>query len=351
MATVPTGLSGVPPSGPAMPVMPRPTVAPARARTPVRHRLCDRLADRAVRGNQIRWHAQQVGLGLVAVARRRQLHVRRAAGHVGQPRGQQPARARLRGGHRVPALAQERPDHGFHRSFVVGIDVFAEHLHQRAHGLVQPGRSCRRLGAAEAQVEVDAARGRQRGRRDCLPLRRPRCDHRARDLLGVRLGLPGDADHPRQHARCAGARRQALANQGFHHRLQLAWRPRQQHDDPAGVFEPQARRACRWGSARIVRAIRHHRLSPVDLRHLQRRAWQTARATARRARGLPAAGAPAPRPPTSRVTSSSVGPRPPVSTTRSARVTAPENTTPRSARESPTTALARTLIPCSARTP
>ena len=33
-ATVPTGLASVPPSGPAMPVMPMPTSAPLRARMP-----------------------------------------------------------------------------------------------------------------------------------------------------------------------------------------------------------------------------------------------------------------------------------------------------------------------------
>ena len=32
--TVPTGLSAVPPSGPAMPVMPTPTAVPSRSRTP-----------------------------------------------------------------------------------------------------------------------------------------------------------------------------------------------------------------------------------------------------------------------------------------------------------------------------
>ena len=52
MATVPTGLSGVPPSGPAIPVMPTPT--PTRGAPPdaVGHRARHRLADRAMLGNE-----------------------------------------------------------------------------------------------------------------------------------------------------------------------------------------------------------------------------------------------------------------------------------------------------------
>ena len=85
----------------------------ARARADaVGHRPRDRLADRAVLANQRRGHAGQLGLRAVAVADDAAVDVVGAAGHVGQPRRQQSAGARLGDRDRQPparAAGRRRP--------------------------------------------------------------------------------------------------------------------------------------------------------------------------------------------------------------------------------------------------
>ena len=81
------------------------------------------------------------------------------------------------------------------------------------------------------------------------------------------------------------------------------------------VFQPQARARCRSGFGTIVRAVGHHRLPQVDVRHLQPAPGESRCAAARRSRGPRRIGRPSVSATTSRVRSSSVGPRPPVSTT------------------------------------
>ena len=106
--TVPTGLSGVPPSGPAIPVM---AIAVSALETPQRtrgHRLGNRFRHRAVLGDQGRIHAQHFGFGLVGVDHRAAHHVGRRPGPVGQPCRDHARGARLRG--RDPAAGEQLGD-------------------------------------------------------------------------------------------------------------------------------------------------------------------------------------------------------------------------------------------------
>jgi len=64
--TVPTGLSGVPPSGPATPLTAM-AMSPRIARAPRRHFADDRLADRPRLGQRLRIHAEQPCLERVVV--------------------------------------------------------------------------------------------------------------------------------------------------------------------------------------------------------------------------------------------------------------------------------------------
>ena len=83
---------------------------------------------------------------------------------------------------------------------------------------------------------------------------------RASDLQSAKNGraISSACDSPcpamrttRVITRLAPARpRQPLADEDFHHRLQLTWRTRQQHDHALVVFQPQA-----WRRAVGVRQI------------------------------------------------------------------------------------------------
>ena len=85
--TVPTGLSSVPPPGPAMPVMPTPTSAPSRSRAPVGQRLGDLGRHRADALDQRRVDARQRDLRLVRRRRRaRRARTSEEPGALGQPR-------------------------------------------------------------------------------------------------------------------------------------------------------------------------------------------------------------------------------------------------------------------------
>ena len=68
--TVPTGFSGVPPPGPAMPVIADADVGAGALRGSRRPSPRHRLAHRAVLGDERCRHAEQIGLGVVAVGRR-----------------------------------------------------------------------------------------------------------------------------------------------------------------------------------------------------------------------------------------------------------------------------------------
>src|ERR1700730_13827723 len=85
-------------------------------------------------------------------------------------------------------------------------------------------------------------------------------------LLHMRFAKAGDAQLAAVHAPAEDPalkpRKTLLAKKRF----KLARWARQQHDSPAGVFQPQTRR----GASRILeylRALRHHRLAHVHFRH------------------------------------------------------------------------------------
>ena len=91
--TSPTGFVGVPPPGPATPVTETAMSARELSESARRHRPRDLLAHRAVSFDQIRRHAEHLGLGVVGIGDEAALeHVRRA-GHLGQHRRDQPAGA------------------------------------------------------------------------------------------------------------------------------------------------------------------------------------------------------------------------------------------------------------------
>ena len=119
MNTVPTGLPGVPPSGPAMPVTASPQRRARDAADARRHRLGDGRADGAVGAQERLGHAEELLLGAVRVHDHAALDVARRARDVGQPVAEEPAGARL--GHRdgEPALEQEPPDHRLERVLVL----------------------------------------------------------------------------------------------------------------------------------------------------------------------------------------------------------------------------------------
>ncbi len=77
-----------------------------------------------------RRHAEQIGLRLIAVDDNAAVDVIGAAGHFGEPRHHEPARARLGGGNRQPARAQQLADDLLHRLAARAEQIAAE---RRAH--------------------------------------------------------------------------------------------------------------------------------------------------------------------------------------------------------------------------
>ncbi len=94
--TVPTGLSGVPPSGPAIPVIPIPTSASNRDSCAGSERLGHLRRHRTEPRDQTRIHPGERDLGLVRVDDDPAGEIGRGARQLGQPRRHQAAGARLR---------------------------------------------------------------------------------------------------------------------------------------------------------------------------------------------------------------------------------------------------------------
>ena len=138
IATVPTGFSGVPPPGPAMPVMPMPTSDPGAVR---RSRRPSRCATGSLTAPcaaiSALGHAEPFDLRAIAVADGAAIEIVGAAGHVGQPRRQQSARARLGDRDRQSLRSQQIADRRL-----------------RADGR----RCCRRSARARREVRCTAAR-------------------------------------------------------------------------------------------------------------------------------------------------------------------------------------------------
>ena len=94
--TVPTGFSGVPPPGPATPVIPTPTSAPNRARAPSARATATSGLTAPCSASDLGRDVEQLLLGRVRVGGHPAQHPGRRPGPLGQPGGQQTAGAGLR---------------------------------------------------------------------------------------------------------------------------------------------------------------------------------------------------------------------------------------------------------------
>ena len=111
--TVPTGFSGVPPPGPAIPVIATAVSAPKRCSAPVGHRLGDGFGHRAVCFDQGGVDAEQLGLRLVGIGspRRRSRSRTNPAGRSAAPPPARRCRIRpsLSGGRTATVRPDRRP--------------------------------------------------------------------------------------------------------------------------------------------------------------------------------------------------------------------------------------------------
>ena len=194
------------------------------------------------------------------------------------------------------------------------------------------------------EVQLDLPRRREDRRLDRLRAVQPLRIDRLHQLLDPRFAAAGqssargDASERRRRDAAAGRRPQQCSigriSRGGPGSSAIAL---------AVVLDPEARR----GAVRIRqhgRAARHLRLAPIDLGHLPA-ALREALLDRRDDAGSSSSGRPSASATTSRVRSSSVGPRPPVRITRSSACSACTKCARSSARSSPTIALKATSMP------
>ena len=190
--TRPTGFSGVPPSGPAMPVMPTPTSTPATRRAPAAIAAAISSETAPCRSRSACVHAQLLDLGGVAVGHERAIEEVAGPRHVGEARGEQAARAGLGQGQAEAALAQERRHHLGQLAPVLGEEAAGQ---ERSH----PRREL-----LEARLRLASAPT-LRGRGAAPPGRAPtgswcagsrRSGRGAPELLHVALRHGRDLQHP-----------------------------------------------------------------------------------------------------------------------------------------------------------
>ena len=225
-----------------MPVTPTPTSTPARARMPSAI-ATHRLADRAVRGDERRGHAEQLGLGLVAVDDDAAFDVAELPGtsvsrDVIRPPVHDSATAM-----RQPRAASSSPTTSSSaRPSVLKTSAPStpRDVADRASSAVGRRRRDRRAPTGAAR---SARRGEDRRLNRQRPAR-PRAVERLQRLLGVRLGPCRRCSTRARRAHVAGARAASgPSTQRLEHRLQLARRPGQQHDDrvAGSIHRPGAR--------------------------------------------------------------------------------------------------------------
>ena len=153
----PTGLSAVPPSGPAMPVIPTPTSAPKRAIAPS-------ASAAATSGETAPWRSISAAstpasavLAAFGVDDQAAEHVRRGARALGQPAGQQARRCTTRPtAIGAGPVEQQRRDLLVDRGPVVGEQGVAVALAQRRPRSARVGRLGRRL-VARGDLDLAAA--------------------------------------------------------------------------------------------------------------------------------------------------------------------------------------------------
>ena len=204
IATVPTGFSGVPPPGPGDARDADADVRSGARADALRHRRATGSLTAPCSAISGSGTPSQLGLRAVAVAHDAAVDVVGAAGHVGQPRRQQPAGARLGDGDRQLALAQQVADDRFERPAVGAVDGAAEHVCELAAPRRRaPRRRRARLGASRGQVQLDLAEHRENRRADRHRLRASTARRpAARCASTSRLGPAGDLQHaPEQAAR------------------------------------------------------------------------------------------------------------------------------------------------------
>ena len=102
----------------------------------------------------------------VAVADDAALDVVGAARHVGQPRRQQSAGARLGDRNRQRVLAQQIADDGLQRTTVGAVDRRAEHVLQLQDSRVQRGVGASAVRRLRGQVQLDLPEDRENRRAD-----------------------------------------------------------------------------------------------------------------------------------------------------------------------------------------
>ena len=132
-----------------------------------RHRERDRLAHRAVLGDQRFGHVEQLDLRAIAVGHDAALDVVGAAGNVRHARRREAARAGL--GKRDPpaARAQQLADHGFEHRAVGADQIRAERLRQLRHRRVRDAAAAERgIGGLRHQVQLDLPEARENRRLD-----------------------------------------------------------------------------------------------------------------------------------------------------------------------------------------
>ena len=163
MWTVPTGFSGVPPVGPATPVMPRPHSAPSRP-APVAIASATGSAHGAVGGQQLGRHAQQCLLEVVGVGDHATQEDVAGAGDGDELARHQTPGARL--GHRqAQASLPHEGEHDRGQGIVVTpVQVGAGRVRKRRVHLLQTRRRVRALGHQQQRHLTPGRPGSSRSR-------------------------------------------------------------------------------------------------------------------------------------------------------------------------------------------
>ena len=195
-------------------------------------------------------------------------------------------------------------------------------------------------GAARAQMDLNIAGGRQDGGDRVRVLLVDRRD----ELIEIGFRHAGHAQEQGADGQLGDDAQQARQALPLEHGLQLVRRAGQQHGHRAGFLHPLAGR----GAAVVGQdggAFDHEGLALVDLRHLAPGLARNAAPAPRRFRPNTPGLRPSARATASRVTSSSVGPRPPERITMGERDRACRTASARRSRSSPITHLATTSTP------
>ena len=165
-ATVPTGFSARPASGPRDARDADANVYAGVRADALRHRQRDRLAHGSVFVDKRRRNAEQRNLGVVRVCDHRALHVARAARDVRQTRCQQPAGARLGAGNAQPALHQQIADNVFETAPLEAVGVETQdHADLPDRGVHGGGGAVARL-RARGKMQLDLSERRENRRLD-----------------------------------------------------------------------------------------------------------------------------------------------------------------------------------------